>query len=99
MKFTTFEKEEIIHSIWVRRDTIKEDATSADTFETEESLDALEGKLLTNVGQLTDAEVKWMIEEVQNHLERAQANADNGDEGEKRNTVKYQTLISKLNSL
>lgn len=61
--FTQFQKEEILALLEVRLQTIQEDKSSADDFETEDSLNVLKSKIETADNSYTQQEIEWMIGE------------------------------------
>ncbi len=72
--FTEYQKEEILHLISVRIETVTEDPESADEFETPASLEALEAKIKAGVLglDLTEDEQDWLRGELEFHKEKAE---------------------------
>jgi len=62
-------KETILDAIQVRMDTIIDDPTSADDFETVESLETLENKVKSDQTDFNMKEKKWLIEEIENRMD------------------------------
>jgi len=82
MKFTKLQKEEILHCISVRQDTVEEDIDSASPFEAKEgALDTLADKIKNGVMTFTPEEIEWLKEELDNRIDIAYANE--GTEGVK----------------
>lgn len=61
-------KETILDMIQVRLDTIIDDPTSADDFETIESLETLERNVMINRTDFTLEQKKWLIQELENRM-------------------------------
>lgn len=72
IKFTPIQVGLIKEMISNRLDTILDDPESADSFETEESLNTLEAKLTSHAFVFTDEEKKWLVEEIKNSRDIAQ---------------------------
>ncbi len=80
MKFTKLQKEEILHCISVRQDTVEEDIDSASPFEAKEgALDTLADKIMNGVMTFTPEEIEWLNEELDNRIAIAYCNV--GTEG------------------
>lgn len=67
--FTKQQKDELLFCIQIRQETIEMDSDSADQFERiPDALNKLEQKILEGSRDFTEAEKKWMIEELDNKL-------------------------------
>lgn len=97
--FTKYQIDEIVPLIDIRLETITEDPDSADDFETEESLEALKVKVESGSMDFTDAEKKFLIEELECRISVGYGNLD--DEGVKVYGFinSLQNAIDKINSL
>ncbi len=81
-KFTKLQREEILHAIHVRQDTIEDDIESASPFEAKVgALEALEEKIEKGDMNFTAEEREWLGGEIDNLIDIAYANE--GTEGVK----------------
>lgn len=64
-KFTPKQKEELLQLVDNRLDTINDDSSSADAFETPISLNRLAMNIKADK-EFSEAEIKWMLEEATN---------------------------------
>ena len=91
-RLTAYQKDEILHSmIEIRLETILDDPSSADDFETEASLEELRRKIENDVMDFTPQEIKWLESEIDNRIQTGDSNRDH--EG-----FKVQSFINSLNN-
>lgn len=93
MKITKNQKEEMIHRIEVRKDTVEDDPWSGDSFEnTPGTLLELKQKLQKGKCEFTSSEVNWIKREAKDWRAVAEFNRDN--EG-----ITVQGQINSMNNL